>query len=115
MKAALLYGVRDLRVEDIPRPKPGPQEVLVRVNACGVCPTDIRKFLTLDGGALILPANVGHEFVGTVAEVGPGVRGFEHGMRIMGDGFGAYAEYAIVSLGSTPLPTRLTLSLFRRM
>ncbi|MER3405419.1 MAG: hypothetical protein C4289_09910, partial [Chloroflexota bacterium] len=39
MKAARLYGPRDLRVEEVPEPSPGPGEVLIKVRACGVCPS----------------------------------------------------------------------------
>ena len=45
MRVARLHGPRDLRVEDVPLPEPGPREIRVRVEACGVCPTDVRKFL----------------------------------------------------------------------
>lgn len=89
MKAALLYGIQDLRVVDIPRPAVGPGDVLVRVSACGVCPTDLRKHRTGDAGALKLPMNLGHEWIGQVAEVGQNVRGFREGMRVVGDTFRA--------------------------
>lgn len=104
MKAALLYGVRDLRVVDIPNPRAGPRNVLIQVHACGVCATDLRKFHTLDGGRLKLPMNLGHEFVGTVVEIGSDVQNFELGMRVMGDGFAGYAEYALLDLDSLPSP-----------
>ena len=42
MKAALLKGWNDLAVEDVPIPQVGPGEVLVRVNACGLCGTDLK-------------------------------------------------------------------------
>ncbi len=62
MRAARLHGVRDLRVEELPDPVAGRGELLVRVEACGVCPTDVRKYLlgTTDG----YPLNPGHEWVG---------------------------------------------------
>jgi L-iditol 2-dehydrogenase len=45
MKAARLYGPRDLRVESVPDPRPGPGEALIRIRACGVCPSDLRSYL----------------------------------------------------------------------
>jgi len=46
MRAAVLYGPRDLRVVDRPVPRPGPEDVLVRVEMCGACGTDLK---ILDG------------------------------------------------------------------
>lgn len=97
MKAALLYGIKDLRVVDIPRPAVGPGDVLVRVSACGVCPTDLRKYRTGDAGALQFPMNLGHEWIGQVAAVGQNVRGFREGMRVLGDTFSGFADYAPIS------------------
>ena len=42
MKAARLYGVRDLRVEEVYDPTPGADEALIQIHACGVCPSDLR-------------------------------------------------------------------------
>ena len=71
MRAARLHGVRDLRVEELPDPVTARGELLIRVEACGVCPTDVRKYLlgTSDG----YPLNPGHEWVGRIEAVGPGV------------------------------------------
>jgi L-iditol 2-dehydrogenase len=93
MRAARLHGVRDLRVERLPRPHPGPGELLVEIEACGVCPTDVRKYLigVGDGG---YPLNPGHEWVGRVAAVGAEVEGWMVGDRVYGDTYAGYAEYA---------------------
>jgi L-iditol 2-dehydrogenase len=101
MRAARLYGVRDLRVEQLPRPDPMPGELLVEIEACGVCPTDVRKFrIGLgDGG---YPLNPGHEWVGRVAGVGPGVSSWQIGERVYGDTYAGYAEYATLSIADTP-------------
>lgn len=104
MKAALLYDIRDLRIVDVPRPVVGPRSVLIQVHSCGICPTDLRKFNTIDGGRLSLPMNLGHEFVGTVVEIGQDVQDFELGWRVMGDGYAGYAEYALIDLESLPSP-----------
>jgi L-iditol 2-dehydrogenase len=72
MKAARLYGVRDLRVEEIPDPAPGPGEALIRIHACGVCPSDLRAYLGSRSGssASNLPRTPGHEWTGVVVALG---------------------------------------------
>lgn len=70
MKAVRLHGVGDIRVDDIPEPNgPGETEILVRVDAAGICGSDIHNFRT---GMWIakLPTVPGHEFCGTVVEAG---------------------------------------------
>ncbi|MDQ3227029.1 MAG: zinc-binding dehydrogenase [Chloroflexota bacterium] len=94
MKAALLYGVGDLRLVDIPKPDPAPDEVLMRVTVCAVCPTDIRKFRVGNGGVLQFPFNMGHEWVGEVVEIGDDVEDVKIGDRLLGGGYAGYAEYA---------------------
>jgi threonine dehydrogenase-like Zn-dependent dehydrogenase len=72
MRASVLHGVGDLRVDEKPVPQPGPGEVLIRVAVCGVCGSDATEF----GRGLVLanpPVTLGHEFTGTVASVGAGV------------------------------------------
>ncbi len=70
MKTALLYGEGDLRIEETPIPEPGCGEALVRVTACGVCPTDVKRYT----GAAIPPHTpfvLGHEAVGVIEKLGP--------------------------------------------
>lgn len=110
MKAALLYGVGDLRLVDIPKPRPAPDEVLMRVTVCAVCPTDIRKYRVGNGGVLQFPFNMGHEWVGEVVEVGSEVDDVAMGDRLLGGGYAGYAEYAPLGgvslrpVGGKPLP-----------
>ena len=80
MRAAVYRGVNDVRVETVPVPEIGPGEVLVRVAACGVCGTDLKKIHT---GSHSAPRIFGHETAGTIAAVGEGVHGFEIGDRVM--------------------------------
>ena len=94
MKAALLYGIGDLRLVDIPKPAPAPDEVLMKVTVCAVCPTDIRKYRVGNGGVLQFPFNMGHEWVGEVVEVGKEVADVKVGERLLGGGYAGYAEYA---------------------
>ena len=94
MKAALLYGKGDLRVVEVDTPEIGPDDMLVKVKVCAVCPTDIRKYRTGNHGVDRFPMNLGHEWTGDVVEVGRGTKGFKNGMRVIGVGFAGYAEYA---------------------
>jgi L-iditol 2-dehydrogenase len=100
MNAARLHGVRELRVETLPVPEAGNGELLVRVEGCGICPTDVRKY---DQGipAGDYPQNPGHEWVGRVEVVGDGVAGWEPGRRVYGDTYGGYAEFALISVEPT--------------
>jgi L-iditol 2-dehydrogenase len=92
MKAALLYGIDDLRVVDVDQPEAGDEDIIVRVQACAVCPTDVRKYRTGDHSSLQYPVNVGHEWAGDVVEVGCRVHDFARGMRVAGTARGGYAE-----------------------
>ena len=58
MKSAVFYGVRDLRVEESPKPKVGSKEVLIRVKACGVCGTDIHIYEGDKGAAAVTPPTI---------------------------------------------------------
>ncbi len=86
MKAMVLYDQapieeRPLRLEEVPKPTPGPGEVLIKVHTCGVCHTDLH----IVEGDLPLhkrPVIVGHQIVGTVEAVGPQVTQFRVGDRV---------------------------------
>jgi len=94
VKAARYYGQGDIRVDDIPQPTPGPGQVQVAVDWCGICGSDLHEFL--EGPIFIppkgaphpitgaeLPAVVmGHEFAGVVSDVGAGVTGISEGDRV---------------------------------
>ena len=81
MKAAILKEYSTpLVVEELPRPKPGPGEVLVKVRACGVCGTDVKTWGGKKTG-IKLPLVMGHEIAGEVVEVGTGIDDIEVGAR----------------------------------
>jgi L-iditol 2-dehydrogenase len=83
MKAAVFYGPRDVRIESVPRPSPGPGEVVLRVLRCSVCGTDKRIF-THGQKNVAPPAITGHEIVGSVYEIGSGVdRGISSGQKVV--------------------------------
>jgi L-iditol 2-dehydrogenase len=79
MRAVVYRGVNDLRVETVPVPRIGANELLVRVAVCGVCPTDIKK---IQYGTVPPPRIFGHETAGTIVRVGTRVRGFKIGERV---------------------------------
>ena len=70
-----------LQPRDLPIPKPGPGQVLIKIHACGVCRTDLH-ILDGDLGGPKLPLILGHEIVGTVTEIGEGVERISTGQRI---------------------------------
>ena len=84
MKAAVLYGKEDVRLEERPVPEPGPGEVLVRIRAALTCGTDLKVFRN-GGHAKMLkpPALFGHEFAGVIEKVGPGVTDWRMGQRVV--------------------------------
>lgn len=83
MKAAMLYGVKDLRVEDVDVPLVEAGEVLVKVKAATTCGTDLKIFQRGYLEKVIkLPTIFGHEWAGEVAEVGSGLEWPEKGMRV---------------------------------
>jgi len=84
MKALVLRDYMTLVYEEVPRPRIAPDEVLVRVAACGICGSDVHG---LDGstGRRQPPLIMGHEASGVVEEAGPEVRGFAAGDRVTFD------------------------------
>jgi 2-desacetyl-2-hydroxyethyl bacteriochlorophyllide A dehydrogenase len=93
MKALVAYAPYDYRYEDVPVPQVEKGEMLLKVETCGICAGDIKAY---HGGARIwgvtpekryieAPCVGGHEFVGTVVELGPGVTGFNMGDRVVSE------------------------------
>jgi L-iditol 2-dehydrogenase len=84
MKALLLKEYKSLEVVDFPQPEIGPQDVLVRVGACGICGSDVHGY---DGstGRRIPPLVMGHEAAGVIEHVGAEVRDFAVGDRVTFD------------------------------
>jgi|LSQX01.2.fsa_nt_gb L-iditol 2-dehydrogenase len=84
MTAAVLYGKRDVRIEQIPVPRVGKGEVLVRIKAALTCGTDLKVYRQGFHARMIVPPSVfGHELAGVVEEVGEGVESFSPGMRVV--------------------------------
>ncbi len=130
MKVSVWYNNKDIRLEEVPTPKPGPREMLVKVIACGICGSDVVEWYRLPRAPLVQ----GHEIGAQVVEVGQAVQGYKAGDRVCiapkvpcmecsycrnghypvcsevkGRLPGAYAEYilvpqALVEKGTYPLP-----------
>ena len=92
MKAAVWYKKGDIRIEDVPEPVPGPGQVTVKINACGICGSDLHEY---SHGPFIIPAKphpltgrqggpviLGHEFSAEVIASGPDVDRFQSGDRV---------------------------------
>ena len=92
MKAARWHGVKDIRVEEIDIPEPGPGEVAIKVAWTGICGSDLHEYLA---GPIFVPVEanhplshdkapitMGHEYCGTVAALGDGVTGLALGDRV---------------------------------
>ncbi|MEA3345918.1 MAG: zinc-binding dehydrogenase [Chloroflexota bacterium] len=84
MKAIRLYGPHNLRLDEVPPPEITPQQVLIRIEACGICPSDVRWWA---GSRPIpermkLPRIPGHEWVGEIVDVGSEVSEYQVGDRV---------------------------------
>ncbi|MBI4215855.1 MAG: alcohol dehydrogenase catalytic domain-containing protein [Chloroflexi bacterium] len=78
MRVAMYYSNRDVRLEERPVPPVGPGELLVRVEASGICGSDVMEWYRLHRAPLVL----GHEIGGVIARVGEGLVGFRVGDRV---------------------------------
>jgi L-iditol 2-dehydrogenase len=84
MNAAVLYGKEDVRIERVPIPAAGKGEIVIRIHAALTCGTDLKVFRRGYHARMIAPpALFGHEMAGVVHEIGPGVRTFKQGMRVV--------------------------------
>ena len=83
MKAVVYHGPQDIRVEDVPKPQPGDRELVIKVESASICGTDLRIY---HGQHRMYPPGTtripGHEVVGTIAELGKSVSGFEVGQKV---------------------------------
>lgn len=100
MKAIQMHGyggVNQLRYEDVPTPKPGPDEVLVKVAVTSVNPIDwkIRRGDLKNAMPLQLPVILGRDVAGEVAELGANVSKWKRGQKVMGLVNRSYAEFLI--------------------
>src|SRR6185503_16150251 len=81
MQANVFHGVDDIRIDEVPRPSPGPGEALLRVTLTTICGTDLH---IVRGEYPVRPGLViGHEPVGVIEELGVGVTGYDVGQRVL--------------------------------
>jgi L-iditol 2-dehydrogenase len=78
MRVAMYYSNRDVRLEEMAVPRIGPDEVLMRVEASGICGTDLLEWYRLHKAPLVL----GHEVAGVIEAVGEGVKNYKVGERV---------------------------------
>jgi threonine dehydrogenase-like Zn-dependent dehydrogenase len=109
MRAAVIAGPRQSEIEHLIVPDPGPGEVRVRLEGCGVCVSSLPLW---EGRSWFQypaePGSPGHEGWGMVDAVGPGVAGLTPGDRVAALSYKAYAEYDIAAAESiVPLPANL--------
>ena len=115
MKAAVIHGPREIRLETVEDPSIRSDEILLKVKACGICGNDIHTYKTGITSPSPNSRILGHEFSGEIAELGSAVKGLKVGDRVLGTGRssggipgygldGAFAEYVVVpkpALGKT--------------
>ena len=84
MRASRLHGIRELRLDTLPRPVPGPGQALLQVASVGVCGSDVHYYLHGRIGSQVVtgPIIMGHEFSARIAGVGPGVKGLAVGQLV---------------------------------
>src|SRR5687768_4139310 len=81
MRANVFCGPNDIRIQEVPRPRAGVGEAVIRITLTTICGTDVH---ILRGEYPVKPGLViGHEPVGVIAELGPGVIGYEIGERVL--------------------------------
>jgi threonine dehydrogenase-like Zn-dependent dehydrogenase len=94
MRAAVLTAPGEMRIEDVAMPEPGPGEVRIRLEGCGVCASNLepwagQEWATYPGEA----GGLGHEGWGTIDAVGDGVDGFAPGDRVAALSYRSFAQY----------------------
>jgi threonine dehydrogenase-like Zn-dependent dehydrogenase len=97
MQAAVLAGPGQVRLQDVARPEPGPGQVRLRLEGCGVCASNLTPW---EGPEWMQfptpPGDLGHEGWGTVDALGEGVTGFRPGDRVAALSYKSYAQYDLV-------------------
>ena len=103
MKAAVFYGPRDIRTEEVEKPEIQDNEILINVKACGICGSDLHMYkLNLYTPLLVRPLKKGgipgHEYSGVIVEVGKNIKRYKVGDRVVALANGGMAEYVPVPI-----------------
>jgi len=112
MKQAILQGPRDFRVEEVSDPKAGPDDIIIRVKAIGICGSELPLFerglpsqaVQEQGLEATSMAMLGHEWSGEVAEVGANVTDTKVGDRVLQGGYGGFVEYYVTQRRPMGIP-----------
>src|SRR3954468_7388733 len=106
MRAAVLAGSGQIRIEKVPRPEPGPGQVRLRLEGSGVCASNLTPWAGPEWMTFPTePGALGHEGWGVVDAVGEGVEGLTPGDRVAALTYKAYAEYDVADAHAVvPLP-----------
>jgi threonine dehydrogenase-like Zn-dependent dehydrogenase len=110
MHAAVLTAPRQIEIREVQRPDPGPDEVRVRLEGCGVCASNLAMWEGMPWSQYPTePGDLGHEGWGRVDAVGREVRGVKEGDRVATLAYHSYAEYDVApATAAIPLPERLS-------
>ena len=128
MRAAVIAGPGELRVERVERPEPGPGQVRVRLEGCGVCASNLTPWAGPEWMRFPTdPGGLGHEGWGVIDAIGPEVEGLSVGDRVAALSYRSYAEYDVAdaqavallppSLAGQPFPGEplgCAMNIFRR-
>src|SRR5436305_14308655 len=109
-RAAVLARPGEIRMQEVPRPNPGPGQVRLRLEGCGVCASNLTPWAGPEWMQFPTePGALGHEGWGVIDAVGPGVDGFEPGDRVATLSQHSYAAFDLADAASVVvLPPSLT-------
>src|SRR5436853_4115720 len=98
MRAAVLAGPGQVRIEEVERPEPGPREVRIRLEGCGVCASNLTPWAGPEWMKFpTQPGELGHEGWGVIDAVGPGVGHLRPGERVATLSHRSYAEFDVAA------------------
>jgi threonine dehydrogenase-like Zn-dependent dehydrogenase len=109
MRAAVLAAPGEIRIDDVALPEPGPGQVRIRLEGCGVCASNLTPWAGPEWQQFPTePGSLGHEGWGVIDAVGADVTGLEVGQRVAALSYKSYADYDIAAADAVvPLPESL--------
>ena len=101
MRAAVLTGPGEVRIEQVQRPEPGRGQVRIRLEGCGVCASNLMPWAGPDWMEFpTAPGSLGHEGWGVIDAVGPEINGLSVGDRVAALSYNSYADYDLATAAS---------------